>query len=148
MALDADRARSIESVVRTAGSMMTKLGLTDVTKLGGVKAHMKDLLVGVSMEHEPATTATPTMLEWCINEGIDQRYTGSFVIDVEKVFRDYCEVRQEAGGYGGQALPRGEWYDRGSDRHLLWMAREDPLEGDAGALRLVEHQQEYLYNIG
>eukprot|EP00900_Chrysochromulina_parva_P007415 jgi/Chrpa1/16675/Chrysochromulina_OHIO_Genome00022815-RA len=39
MAIDADRARSVESVMRTAGAMMVKLGLPDVTKDGSVKAH-------------------------------------------------------------------------------------------------------------
>ena len=32
MAIDADRARSVESAMRTAGAMMVKLGLPDVTK--------------------------------------------------------------------------------------------------------------------
>ncbi len=47
----ADRARSVESVMRTAGAMMVKLGLPDVTKDGSVKAHAKDLLDGLSEEH-------------------------------------------------------------------------------------------------
>ena len=48
--LDLDRARSVESVMRTAGAMMVKLGLPDVTKDGSVKAHAKDLLDGLSEE--------------------------------------------------------------------------------------------------
>eukprot|EP00966_Prymnesium_polylepis_P293319 6775026-Prymnesium_polylepis.1 len=39
LSLDADRARSLESVVRTAVSFFTKLQLPDHTKHGAVKAH-------------------------------------------------------------------------------------------------------------
>jgi hypothetical protein len=87
MAIDADRARSVESVMRTAGSMMVKLGLPDVTKDGSVKAHAKDLLDGISMEHETATTATPAMLKWCLEKGIDERFKhpSGFVALREKV---------------------------------------------------------------
>lgn len=85
MAIDADRARSIESVMRMAGTMMAKLGLPDVTKIGSVKAHAKDLLDGICMEHETATTATPAMLKWCIETGIDERFKGAFVSKREKV---------------------------------------------------------------
>ena len=63
---------------------MVKLGITDVTKSGEVKAHARDLLDGVCMEHESATTATPAMLKWCIEKGIDERYFG-FVAKREKV---------------------------------------------------------------
>jgi hypothetical protein len=31
----------------------------DVTKIGSVKAHAKDLVDGICMEHDTATTATP-----------------------------------------------------------------------------------------
>jgi hypothetical protein len=87
MAIDADRARSVESVMRTAGAMMVKLGLPDVTKDGSVKAHAKDLLDGLSEEHEPATTATPTMLKWCVETGIGERFAhpGGFVAARERV---------------------------------------------------------------
>ena len=129
MALDADRSRSMESVVRTAGSMMTKLGLTDVTKLGGVKAHMKDLLVGVSMEHEPATTATPAMLAWCIDKGIDKRYTGSFVSKREKV-QFLCEA---VGGCRiGEVCGGGDSHGILAN-NLKFLADENATEGELGS---------------
>ena len=40
LTLDAERARSLESVVRSAGAFFTKLKLPDVTKEGSVKAHV------------------------------------------------------------------------------------------------------------
>ena len=62
-ALDAERSRSLESTVRTAGSFFTKLQLPDVTKHGSVKAHVRDLISEIGIAHEPATTATPRMLK-------------------------------------------------------------------------------------
>ena len=59
MVLSADRARSLESIVRTVGAMMVKLGLPDVTKSGAVKAHLKDLLDGISMCREVDRRAVP-----------------------------------------------------------------------------------------
>ena len=85
MVLTEERARSLESTVRTAGAMMVKLGLTDVTKSGAVKAHVKDLLVGISMEHEPATTATSRMLKLIVEKVIDERYPDPFISAREKV---------------------------------------------------------------
>ena len=85
MVLTEERARSLESTVRTAGAMMVKLGLTDVTKSGAVKAHVKDLLVGSSMEHEPATTATSRMLKLIVEKVIDERYPDPFISAREKV---------------------------------------------------------------
>ena len=76
LALDADRARSLESVVRTAGAFMTKLELPDVTKDKGVKAHVRTMLEICGTEHEPATAATPRMLcNMLVGGGvIDRRY--------------------------------------------------------------------------
>ena len=85
LAMDEQRARSMETLVRTAGAMFVKLGLRDVTKLGGVKAHMKELLNGMSMESEPATTATPRMLKLIVDKLIDQRFGSSFVASREKL---------------------------------------------------------------
>ena len=67
MCLEKERARSLESTVRMAGSFMTKLKLTDVTKQGDVKAHVKDLLNQCGLEHEPSTTATPRMVEYMVS---------------------------------------------------------------------------------
>jgi hypothetical protein len=76
LALDADRARSIESVVRSAGAFMTKLELTDVTKDRGVKAHVKTMIEICGTLHEPSTAATPRMLQKILEGGgiIDQRF--------------------------------------------------------------------------
>ena len=77
MTLDAERARSLESVVRSAGAMFTKLRLTDWTKSGDVKAHLKDLIGEHGLAHETATTATPRMLSLIVKDGgiIDERYS-------------------------------------------------------------------------
>ena len=76
---DADRARSLESVFRGAGALLTKLKLTDWTKDGGVKALFKDLMKECGIEHEPSDSATPTMLEAAVRPGgvIDAKYDKS-----------------------------------------------------------------------
>jgi hypothetical protein len=49
--LDADRARSLESMVRGAGAFLTKLdGVTDWTKTASVKAHITELLSATGIE--------------------------------------------------------------------------------------------------
>ena len=65
--------------------MMVKLGLPDVTKSGAVKAHLKDLLDGISMEHEPATTATSAMLKLIVEKLIGERYPNAFIAAREKL---------------------------------------------------------------
>ena len=139
MAIDADRARSVESVMRTAGSMMVKLGLPDVTKDGSVKAHAKDLLDGISMEHETATTATPAMLKWCIETGIDERFKhpSGFVALREKV-QFLCE------GIGGCRI--GEVCGGGESHGILannLRFIEDPMGADAITKSIVEFKLEH-----
>ena len=139
MAIDADRARSVESVMRTAGSMMVKLGLPDVTKDGSVKAHAKDLLDGISMEHETATTATPAMLKWCIEKGIDERFKhpSGFVALREKV-QFICE------GVGGCRI--GEVCGGGESHGILannLRFIEDPMGTDALTRSIVEFKLEH-----
>ena len=139
MAIDADRARSVESVMRTAGSMMVKLGLPDVTKDGSVKAHAKDLLDGISMEHETATTATPAMLKWCIEEGIDERFKhpSGFVALREKV-QFICE------GVGGCRI--GEVCGGGESHGILannLRFVEDPMGTEALTRSIVEFKLEH-----
>ena len=73
-ALDAERSRSLESTVRTAGSFLTKLQLPDVTKHGSVKAHVRDLISEIGIAHEPATTATPRMLKLMVEEVVRGRF--------------------------------------------------------------------------
>ena len=139
MAIDADRARSVESVMRTAGSMMVKLGLPDVTKDGSVKAHAKDLLDGISMEHETATTATPAMLKWCIEKGIDERFRhpSGFVALREKV-QFLCE------GVGGCRI--GEVCGGGESHGILannLKFVEDPVGADVLTKSIVEFKLEH-----
>jgi hypothetical protein len=137
MAIDADRARSIESVMRMAGTMMAKLGLPDVTKIGSVKAHAKDLLDGICMEHETATTATPAMLKWCIETGIDERFKGAFVSKREKV-QFLCE------GVGGCRI--GEVCGGGESHGVLannLAFLEDPSVTDPMARSVVELKIEH-----
>jgi hypothetical protein len=76
LTLDEDRARSLESVVRGAGSMFMKLQLTDHTKHGEVKALVKDLIKEVGIEHEPSDAATSLMLTNILKQGgvIDAKY--------------------------------------------------------------------------
>jgi len=139
MAIDADRARSVESVMRTAGAMMVKLGLPDVTKDGSVKAHAKDLLDGLSEEHEPATTATPTMLKWCVETGIGERFAhpGGFVAARERV-QFLCE------GVGGCRI--GEVCGGGESHGILannLRFIEDPMGTDELTRSVVEFKLEH-----
>ena len=105
MSLDAERARSLESIVRTAGAMMTKLKIPDVTKAGDVRAHLKELIGDCGIEHEPATTATPRMLSMAVESGgcIDERYSDHFIAAREKVQFicegvGGCRIGEVAGG--------------------------------------------------
>ena len=95
----------MESMIRSAGSYMTKLKLPDVTKLPEVKAHAKDLLDEIGIDHESATTATPRMLELTVKDGgvIDTRYRNSFIAAREKVQfvtegLGGCRIGEVAGG--------------------------------------------------
>ena len=76
---DADRARSLESVFRGAGALLTKLKLNDWTKDGETKALFKDLVKECGIEHEPSDTATARMLEVSLRPGgiIDTKYEKS-----------------------------------------------------------------------
>ena len=111
--------------MRTAGAMMVKLGLPDVTKDGSVKAHAKDLLDGLSEEHEPATTATPTMLKWCVETGIGERFAhpGGFVAARERVQFlcegvGGCRIGEVCGGGESQRDTRQQpEVHRGPDGH-------------------------------
>jgi hypothetical protein len=104
--LDADRACSLESMVRSAGAFLTKVpGLTDWTKDASVKAHVKELLISTGVEHEPATTATPRMLKLLVEQGglIDERYPQALIAAREKVQvvcegLGGCRIGEVAGG--------------------------------------------------
>ena len=105
MAIDHERARSLESVVRAAGAMMVKVGLTDVTKNGSVKAHLKEMLEEVSEEVEPATAATPAMMQLLTQPGgiIDLRFRDALIASREKLQFDCeavggCRISEVAGG--------------------------------------------------
>ena len=106
---DAGRARSVESMVRTAGALMVKTQLTDHTKSKSVKAHIKELMSGASMEHEPSTTATPNMLKMIVEKLVDERFSDPFI-----AARDKVQVIVE--GVGGCRI--GEVVG-GGDRHGL-----------------------------
>ena len=111
MAFDADRARSIETTVRTAGALMVKVGIPDVTKLGDVKAHLKELLASVSKEHAPATTATPAMLKLMLERLVDERYPKNQFVAAR------LKVQLIAEGVGGCRL--GEVVGGGEGHGLL-----------------------------
>ena len=87
MVLDKDRARSLISVVRAAGAFMTKLKIPDVTKMGDVKSHLKELCQECGLESEPATAATPRMMSLLLADGgvIDSRFSDAFIAGREKV---------------------------------------------------------------
>jgi hypothetical protein len=102
-ALDAERSRSLESTVRTAGSFLTKLQLPDVTKHGSVKAHVRDLISEIGIAHEPATTATPRMLKLMVEEVVRGRFNDSFIRAREIVQLEIegiggCRIGEVAGG--------------------------------------------------
>ena len=111
LTLDRDRARSLDTVVRTAGAFLTKLSLVDVTKLPEVKAHLKELRTEIGIEHEPATAATPRMLKLCVEPGgiIDQRYRDPFIAAREKLQFvcegvGGCRIGEVAGGGDSHGL--------------------------------------------
>ena len=106
---DAGRARSVESLVRTAGALMMKTGLTDHTKSKAVRAHLKELMSGASMEHEPSTTGTPSMLKLIIEKLIDARFTDPFIASRDKVQVVIegvggCRIGEVVGGGDGHGL--------------------------------------------
>ena len=82
LATDHNRIRSMEGVMRTAGAMMTKLGLPDVTKEKEVKKHSDELIERLGTEHEPSTAATPRMVHHAVRPGgaIDKRYLQSDIL--------------------------------------------------------------------
>ena len=106
MAMDRDRARSLESIVRSAGALMTKLKIDDVTKDGSVKTHLAQALGNVAMEHEPSTAATPSMVSALVENGglIDRRYyRNAFIgsrekIQVEAEAVGGCRIGEVCGG--------------------------------------------------
>ena len=109
MALDTERVRSLESTVRTAGAFFCKVDLPDVTKDKGVKKHLKELVSKVGIEHEPATTATPRMLKYAIEHGIDQRFSDPFISSREKVQFlaegvGGCRIGEVCGGGDGHGV--------------------------------------------
>ena len=73
-------AREVDSIVRSAGSYFVKLKLTDVTKLGEVKAHLKDLSTEIDMLSEPCTTATPAMLKHVLEVILPRRFRNPFLV--------------------------------------------------------------------
>ena len=83
---DKERARSAVSMVRSAGAFLVKLKLSDVTKDGSVKAHLRELVGELGVEAEPATTATPRMLKLMTEPGgvIDTRYPQPTIAPREK----------------------------------------------------------------
>ena len=111
LATDADRVRSLEGIMRVAGLMMVKLGLPDVTKDGSVKAHAKELLKDISIEHEPATAATSAMLKEIILPGgvIDRRFKSAVVASRTKVQFLFeavggCRIGEVCGAGEGHGL--------------------------------------------
>lgn len=113
LSLEADRARSLESVVRTAGSFFTKLQLPDHTKHGAVKAHVKDLISEIGIEHETATTATPRMLHIIVTELINERYSDPFIRARERVQVEIeglggCRIGEVCGGGDGHGVLANE----------------------------------------
>ena len=76
VALDAERARSLQSLVRMASSFFSKLKIPNVANDKSVQAHLKDLLREVGEESEPATAATVAMMEESVRPGgaIDARF--------------------------------------------------------------------------
>ena len=113
LSLEAGRARSLESVVRTAGSFFTKLQLPDHTKHGAVKAHVKDLISEIGIEHETATTATPRMLHIIVTELINERYSDPFIRARERVQVEIeglggCRIGEVCGGGDGHGVLANE----------------------------------------
>ena len=63
-----DRALSLASCFRIAGSLMCKTGRPNLTKLGDVKAHYDDLIHSHGEESHPRTAVTRRMIQLGIEE--------------------------------------------------------------------------------
>ena len=111
LALDRERSRSLESTVRSAGGFMAKVGLTNITSHPSVKAHVKELMGEIGVVHEPATAATPAMLDELVGSGrIMQGERWSELLGCRDAVQAICE------GVGGCRV--GE-VSSGGDAHGL-----------------------------
>jgi hypothetical protein len=121
MATDAGRARSLESTFRSAGAFFAKLleheftlgwnePMMNFTKDPSVKAHLKELLKEVGVEHEPATACTPRMFKLALTKVIPERCQAFFLAAREEV--QFCTE-----GVGGVRI--GEVCGGGETHGLL-----------------------------
>eukprot|EP00966_Prymnesium_polylepis_P016249 374851-Prymnesium_polylepis.1 len=113
MTLDYERGRGLIQTVRAAGAFFTKLGLRDVTKLGSVKAHVKDLVEECGLESEPATACTPRMFKAMVQVIIPERYQDPYICERERVQVlcegvGGCRIGEVAGGGDGHGLLANE----------------------------------------
>ena len=72
LATDAGRARSLVSLMRSAGAYMTKLEYTDWTKTARIKALVKELGLKSGVEKEPATQVSRLILRRMVAVTIKQ----------------------------------------------------------------------------
>ena len=95
MVTDAARAGSLDTVIRSAGALMTKLGLTDWTKDKGVKALIAQLSDLAAHEKLPQTLSTRLMLVGLIFEVLPRRYQGRLLSrwDVTIKLESVCGMR-------------------------------------------------------
>ena len=112
---DAERARSLDSMVRSAGALMVKVGLPNLTTSGRVKAHLKEMGKMCSEESEPSTAATSRMMAEITRDGgsIDTRYSSQLLRAREKVQIEAegvggCRIGEVAGGGDSHGLLANE----------------------------------------
>ena len=85
LALERERAKSLETIQRTAGAFFAKLELQPMTTLPAVKAHFNDLVKKVGITHDPATTATARMLKYIVCTGTAKRFSNLFLRSRENI---------------------------------------------------------------
>ena len=70
--IDADRARSFSTIMRTAGAVMTMLELVDWTKTARVKAQIKQIEKVCGVEPDPCTQTTRRIVSLMVGKTIPQ----------------------------------------------------------------------------
>ena len=112
MTLTADRARSLESVHRSAGAFMSKVHIPNLTKSKEVDLHYRECLRICGREHEASTAATPRMLVDCVSDGgqVDKRFEPGSHLNARWKLELVCEgvggcrIGEVVGGGDGHGL--------------------------------------------
>lgn len=140
MALTQDRVRSLPSIFRGAGAFLAKLEVFNPCNNKSVQAHLKEILDEAGVESEPATTATPRMLELLVGDGgiIDEEVQDPFLASRDKV---QFEGEGVAGCRIGEVSGGGDCHGLLANNSCILIDPNMP-ESELGAL-VVEYKLEH-----